>query len=125
MLGFRPISPLPVTRYNLDMALVEARMKGKRIARLKPQPFSSLTEKIFYYESLPYMKDGMVDEIIFLAREAINGILQRGKPDLATRAIEKLEKGETLLRFGRFEERLKLITEAHEESISIFNSLSR
>jgi len=96
-------------------------MRGEGIARLKPQPFSSLTEKIFYYESLPYMEDGMVDEIIFLAREAINGILRRGKLDLATRAIEKLEKGENPLRLGRFEERLKLITEAHEESMSIFN----
>jgi len=47
MLGFRPISPLSVTRYNLDVALVEVRMRGKRIARLKPQPFSSLTEKIW------------------------------------------------------------------------------
>jgi len=71
------------------------------------------------------MKSGMVDEIAFLAREAINGILRRGKPDLATGAIEKLERGETLLRLGRFEEGLKLITEAHEESMSIFNSLSR
>jgi len=67
----------------------------------------------------------MVDEIIFLAREAINGILRRNKPDLATRAIEKLEKGENLLRLGRFEEGLKFVTEAHEESMSIFNSLSR
>ncbi|MCD6470677.1 hypothetical protein J7L29_07760 [Candidatus Bathyarchaeota archaeon] len=71
------------------------------------------------------MKYRMVDEIIFLAREAINGILRRSKPDLATRAIEKLEKGETLLRLGRFEESLKFVTEAHEESMSIFNSLNR
>lgn len=124
MLGFRPINPLPVTRYNLDVALVEARMRGKRIAQLKPQPFSNLAEKIFYYESLPYMRDGIINEIAFLAREAINGILRRGRPDLATQAIQKIEKGEALLRIGRIEEGLKFITEAQEESMSIFNSLS-
>jgi len=124
MLGFRPINPLPVTRYNLDAALVEARMRGKRIAQLKPQPFSSLAEKIFYYESLPYMRDGMVNEIAFLAREAINGILRRGRLDLAAGAIEKLGRGEALLRLGKFEEGLKLITSAHEESMSVFNSLT-
>ena len=124
MLGFRPINPLPVTRYNLDVAFVEVKIRSKRIAQLKPQPFSNLTEKIFYYESLPYMKDGMVNEIAFLAREAINGILRRGRPDLAVGAIEKLEKGEALLRLGKFEEGLKLITSAHEESMIIFNSLT-
>jgi len=70
------------------------------------------------------MRDGIINEIAFLAREAINGILRRGRPDLATQAIQKLEKGEALLRIGRIEEGLKFITEAQEESMSIFNSLS-
>jgi len=125
MLGFRPIIPIPVTRYNLDIAFVEARMRGKRIAQLKPQPFSNLTEKISYYESLPYMRYGLIDEIAFLAREAINSITRNGKPDLATEALQKLEKGEALLKLGKFEEGLELITKAHEESMKIFNSLIR
>ena len=125
ILGFRPISPLPVTRYNLDVALVEARSRSKWLTKLKPQPFSSLAERIAYYESLPYMKHGMVDEIIYLAREAIEGIIRLGKPDLAAEPRRKLEIGEALLRIGRFNDGLKLVTEVQEESMEIFNSMTR
>lgn len=124
ILGFRPINPLLVTRYNLDVALVEARIRGRWLAKLKPQPFSDLAERIAYYESLPYMKYGMTDEIIYLAREAIEGIVRRGKPDLAAKPRIKLEMGEALLKVGKFNDGLKLVTEAQEESMRVFNSIA-
>jgi NAD(P)H-dependent FMN reductase len=125
ILGFRPINPLPVTRYNLDVALVEARIRARRLTELKSQPFVDLAERIAYYESLPYMKYGMTDEMIYLAREAIEGIVRRGNPSLAAEPRRKLETGEALLRVGRFNEGLKLITDAQEESMRIFNSIVR
>ena len=93
MLGFRPINPLPVTRYNWDIALVEARMRGRKIVDAKPQKFSNLAEKIAYYESLPYMRYRMIDEISFLAKEAINGIARRGRADLIDGVKEKNRDG--------------------------------
>ncbi len=125
ILGFRPVNPLPVTRYNLDVALVEARVRARRLTELKSQPFVDLAERIAYYESLPYMKYGMTDEMIYLAREAIEGIVRRGNPSLATEPRRKLESGEALLRVSRFNEGLKLITDAQEESMRIFNSIVR
>ncbi|MEM2850123.1 MAG: flavodoxin family protein [Candidatus Bathyarchaeia archaeon] len=125
ILGFRPINPLPVTRYNLDVALVEARVRGRWLAKLKPQYFSDLAERIAYYESLPYMKYGMADEIIYLTREAIEGVVRRGRSELAAESRRKLETGEALLKVGKFNDGLKLITEAQEESMQIFNSITR
>lgn len=125
ILGFRPINPLPVTRYNLDFALVEARIRGRLITDLKPQPFSNLAERIAYYESLPYMRHGMADEIIYLARETMEGIVRRGKPDLAAEPRRRLEIGEALLKVGKFNDGLKLVTEAQEESMRIFNIITR
>jgi len=124
MLGFRPINPLPVTRYNWDIALVEARMRGRKIVDAKPQKFSNLAEKIAYYESLPYMRYRIIDEILFLAKEAINGISRRGRADLIDGVKEKIEIGETLLEINKFDEALRLITEAHEESMRIFNKIA-
>lgn len=68
MLGFRSQNPLPVTRYNLDTALIEVKVRGKRMVGVKPQRFSSLAEKVAYYESLPYMKYSVIDEILLLAK---------------------------------------------------------
>ncbi|MEM2029099.1 MAG: flavodoxin family protein [Candidatus Bathyarchaeia archaeon] len=125
MLGFRPISLLPVTRYNLDVALVEARVKGRRIVGMKPQRFSNLAEKVACYESLPYMRYSMVDEILFLAKEAINGVIRRGRADLISEVKEKIEVGENLLKIGKLSDAIKVVTEAHEESMGIFNKVSR
>ncbi len=125
ILGFRPINPLPVTRYNLDVSLVEARVRAKRLTELKSQPFTGLAEKIAHYESLPYMKYGMTDEIIYLAREAIEGIVRRGNPSLAAEPRRKLETGEAMLRVGKFNEGLKLIADAQEDSMRVFNSIVR
>ena len=122
-MGFRPVDTLPVTRYDFDIALVEAKERGKRIIKQKYRPFSSLAEKIAWYEFLPYMKWGMTEEIRYLARVAIDGIVRRGKPDLATEPREKLEKGETLISIGKWNEGLRLVVEAQEGSMNTFDSL--
>lgn len=125
MLGFRPQNPLPVTRYNLDTALMEVKVRGKRMVGVKSQRFSSLAEKVAYYESLPYMKYSVIDEILLLAKEAVNGIMRKGRADLISEAKEKIEVGETLLRIGKISDAIKVITEAHEESMRIFNEVAR
>lgn len=125
MLGFRPIAVLPVTRYNFDLSLSEARIMGRRLAQAEPKQFGNLTDKIFWYENLPYMIYNIIDEIAFLARIAIEGIARHGKPELVAEPKEKLEKGLTLLNLGKYEDGLKLIVESHEDSMRIFNSLTR
>lgn len=125
ILGFRPISLLPVTRYNLDLALIEAKASGRKIVGIKPQRFSNLAERIAYYESLPYMRFRMIDEILHLAKEAVNGIARKGRADLIAEIKEKIAVGESLLETGRFNEALEIIAESHEESMKIFNEITR
>lgn len=51
--------------------------------------------------------------------------MRKGRADLISEAKEKIEVGETLLRVGKISDAMKVITEAHEESMRIFNEVSR
>lgn len=125
MLGFRPLMPLPVTRYDMDIGLVEARERGKRLAAefAERRPFEGLAERIVWYESLPFMHFSMTDEIGHLARVAIDGISRRGRAVLASKARSMLERAESLLSVGETEEGLRQVVAAHEESMAVFNGM--
>jgi NAD(P)H-dependent FMN reductase len=123
MLGFRPINPLPVTRYDIDIALTEVKKRGMSLIKEECRPFSNLAEKIAWYESLPYMRWGIVEEISYIAKLSIDRIGRSGRPELATDLQKKLERGNALMRAGRYAEGVKLVIEAHEESMHIFDRL--
>lgn len=125
ILGYRPFMPLPVTRYNWDIAKVEARERGKRLVQEYSQKssFDSLAEQIDCYESLPFMQWGLTEEIVYLARIAIEGITRLGKVELASQQREKLQRAETLISNDKTEEGLKQAVSVQEESMSIFNRI--
>lgn len=123
MLGYRPLIPVLATRYNLDIAAAEARMKGKEIVETDRSPFSSLSEQIAEYESLPYMNWTMLDEMGFLTEHCIREISKLGHPEMASKFREKLERGRTLLESGNEDEGLDLIVSAQEESLETFEDL--
>jgi len=126
ILSFRPFMPLPVTRYDFDIAKVESRERGKRLVNEYSQrrSFASLAEQIAWYESLPFMRFTMKDEIFYLARIAIEGISRRSGDSLASQLRDKLKHAETLISIGKTEDGLKEAVSAHEESMALFNSLS-
>ncbi len=124
ILGFRPLSPLPVTRYDFDIALVEARQRGRRLCQEPKKPYEGLADIIAYCESLPFMRYGMAEELAYLARIAIEAICRKGRPEEASGAREKLEQGLALIHQGRYHEALPLLAQAQEESMEIFNRLS-
>lgn len=119
ILGFRPVMPMPVTRYNADLAFKEARENGRRLVLEfeEPTPFASLSESIEWIESLPYMQWDMVDELIYLSRIAIEGIERKGRRDLAEPLREELEKIEVLS-----QDKTALAVQLHEKTMQIFNS---
>lgn len=123
LLGYRPLIPVPVTRYNLQITLAEAKERGKKIVERDRIPFSNLHEKIKEYESLPYMDWTMLDEMKYLAEICIHGIVRKGKPELTNEPREKLEKAKSLLKRGEHEEGSELIVRAQEESLKIFDNL--
>ena len=127
MLGFRPHTPLPVTRYDMDIALVEARQRGKRLAVefAERRPFEGLAERIAWYESLPFMHFSIADEIAHLADVAIDGISRRGRSALASKSRSMLEKTKALHSMERTNEELKQTVAAHENSMAIFDGMQR
>ncbi|MCS7105238.1 MAG: flavodoxin family protein [Thermofilaceae archaeon] len=125
LVGFRPVSIMPVTRYNFETALVEARFNGSKLVNINRQPFASLSEKLVYLESLPYMKYEATDEMLYLARQAIHALARKGRIDLAGSLSYKIEEAETLRRLGLHQDALRLSVEVQEESMRLFNSLMK
>lgn len=125
LLGFRPQTPLPVTRYNADNAMTEARRLGQGLVQVskQPAPFAGLTERMACYEALPYMDWGPTEELMFLARIAIEGITQKRREELGSQAKAMLQQAETLLQEGQKKDALEKAVAAHEESMRVFNSL--
>lgn len=101
--AFHGISPIPVTRFNFDVALEEAAQGGARlVARLREgvEPFGSLGEAMLDYESLPYMGYTPVDELALIVRQQLTALegyehaLAHTLREEATHASDALARGE-------------------------------
>lgn len=71
---FRPMDPLPVTRFNLSRALDDAPALGRALAESQPQPFDDVAELMLRYDALPYTGYGRVDEFRWLAEQIAAGL---------------------------------------------------
>jgi multimeric flavodoxin WrbA len=119
ILGFRVVMPLPVTRYNAEEALKEARERGKRLVKefSQKRPFSGLSEGYAWLYSQPYMDWDLADELVFLARMAIEGLRKKGREDLASEFAEELS---ALERYP--ENRMERAVSLHERTMHAFNA---
>jgi len=68
--GLRGISPVPVSRFNFKQGIRQANRAGMELAKAakNPLPFQNLAERIEWIQSLPYMRQDIVEENLFLAR---------------------------------------------------------
>jgi NAD(P)H-dependent FMN reductase len=76
---FRPLDPLPITRFNMDRVLAEAASLGQALAGSAPHPFEGTWETLLTYDRLPYMDYGRVDEFRWLAEQIVGGLQARDK----------------------------------------------
>lgn len=116
--GFRVVMPMPVTRYNAEEALGEARRRGRKMVEeyRERKPFSNLAEGYTWLYSLPYMNWDLVDELLFLSRVAIEGLRRKGKEDLAKQFYEEL------LSLEKYPDNLvEKATSLHERTMHAFN----
>lgn len=95
--GFRIVMPMPVTRYNAEEALAEAKERGRKLVQEygERKPFANLGEGFAWLYSLPYMRWDLIDELLYLSKIAIEGLRKKGKDDLAdelTRELLSIEK---------------------------------
>jgi NAD(P)H-dependent FMN reductase len=85
---FRPLDPLPVTRFNMDRVLEGAEALGARLARRAAEPFAEVWKLMQTYDRLPYMGYGRIDEFRWLAEQIASGLEARG--DTQAAAIQRL-----------------------------------
>jgi NAD(P)H-dependent FMN reductase len=75
---YRPLDPLPVTRFNLDRALAGAPSLGRALAERPAQPYEAAWDLMMAYDHLPYVDYGRVDEFRWLAEQIAAGLESRG-----------------------------------------------
>lgn len=123
IVGFHPVIAEPVTRYNLDLAISRAKSWGKMLVEKTPREGlrASLYNGLLELEKLPYMNCTIVDEILYLARSAIDAVSRRGLAEQTVELEIMVRRADTELRLGRLEEGLKKAVEAHEKSMRLFN----
>ncbi len=67
IMWMRGITPLPVTRFDLDEAEKRAENSGRELAEMKKRPFKSRDERDLWYDNLPYLADTNAEERRLLA----------------------------------------------------------
>jgi NAD(P)H-dependent FMN reductase len=85
--AFHGIRPLPVTRFNFDRALQEARAGGEALVgavRGGLQPFASLGAAMADLETLPHMMEGPVDELRLIVQQLQAGLPESSQPLVQT-----------------------------------------
>jgi len=65
----RALEPLPATRFNFDLAVQRAGELGSQLAPMiqRRNPFTSLEERLLWYDSLPYLGLSRAEERRLLA----------------------------------------------------------
>ena len=73
--GYRPLDPIPVSRFSFARALDESEAKGAELvsAAKESVPFVDLAEKLSHYASLSYLDYDVVDEFMLLVGQILDG----------------------------------------------------
>jgi len=125
LVGFHPVLAEPVTRYNFELAMGQAKSWGRMLVEKAHETGqrASLYNGLLKFERLPYMNYTIIDEILYLARSAIDAISRAGLTDQTAELVATVERAEAELRLGKLEEGLRNAVEAHERSMSLFNKM--
>ncbi|MEM2049904.1 MAG: flavodoxin family protein [Thermoproteota archaeon] len=125
LVGFSPVVAEPVTRYNLDLAVGWAKSWGMMLVEknhwVKGRDLYSMLSEL---ERLPYMRYTVTDEILYLARSAVEALARRSIVEQTAELARLVEEAEARLRTGCWDEGLRLAVEAHERSMRLFNRLT-
>jgi len=110
------IDPLPVSRFNFEKALRQARTTGQKIVEVTkspPKTFRSLAEGIAHHQALSFMNYEYVDEIGLLVLQLLDA--PHGKGDEKERKARGLyETGMGLIREGRKADAVGPMVEAYQ-----------
>jgi len=112
---FRPLDPLPVTRFNLAQVLEDAPGLGEALAQSSREPFESVADLMLRYDGLPTMDFGRVDEFRWLAQEVLKGLEARGDaPEAVGHIHGLLETAAALRTAGSTQAEAQWIVQAYQ-----------
>ncbi len=74
IMWMRGITPLPVTRFDLDEALEKAELSGRELAETDKNVFDSRDERDHWYDIIPYLSMSNAEERRLLAAVTYNGL---------------------------------------------------
>ncbi len=67
IMWMRGITPLPVTRFDMDSALKIAESSGHNLVKMEKKPFESRDERDYWYDNIPYLPMSNAEERRLLA----------------------------------------------------------
>lgn len=88
---FQPLTPLPVTRFNLESALEKAEKQGKKLVSNNYEIFTDTAELITTYDNLPFMNYTHKDEFRWLAEKIIEN-LEKTEDDTLAQPLKQLKE---------------------------------
>jgi len=118
MQQMRALDPQPVTRFVWKWAIDHTRDRGVELASMvgKRHPFTSLEERLLWYDDLPYLGMSRAAERRLLASHAIEALPDGALPDLA----RALAWADYLAAMGRTLESVKASTAVYEATVKVF-----
>ena len=74
IMWMRGITPLPVTRFDMDAALKKAELSGREITGMEKKPFESRDERDYWYDNVLYLAMSNAEERRLLAAVTCEGL---------------------------------------------------
>lgn len=124
--GYRPLAPLPVSRFNFEHALGEAFERGQQLAKAAstdPRPFGSEAEQWRWERQLPFADWQLLDEKLFLAGLIVEHARQVEGEDemILKKAKKRLLEAKSALAASQEDLACDLIEEAYRLGRSLWN----
>ena len=118
---FNPLSPLPVTRFNLETALEKAEANGKKMGSDSVEKIDDTAELMATYEDLKYLNYSRKDEFKWLANQMIKDLKNDSDNKEQVNHIRKMmAAGENLLETGKKGKAIKKYMTAYKEAREIW-----
>jgi NAD(P)H-dependent FMN reductase len=122
--GYRGMQPMPVTRFDLDRALIEAGPRGRGLAQAarNPAPFrdTGLADRMAYYQAIPLANADAVDDNLYLARLLVSDLGRRKQIAEYRAADEALRRAEKLVESGQKFAAADLVWRAYQLALEIW-----
>jgi multimeric flavodoxin WrbA len=118
MMQMRAIEPLPSTRFNFPAALQRAGELGGQLAGMieRRAPFTSLEERLLWYDSLPYLGLNRAGERRLLAALTTLALPSHAEGGAAS----GLARADALAAAGRLRESLAEVARVYEAGVKAF-----